>query len=340
MTNKYQTLSALEYISRFPVAKEPVVINWNKAHNTPLLRIYVLKHVFLYPSGIVTGKDKTAIKDSIIRDAHINMLLDQMADENKESDYIELDGEFVSLLGPWSNGFWHWMMEFLDKVIMAEAAGFTGQYIVLQGQSKFILNSLEMLGVKQERILSYDINKTVLITRLFVPERVVASCDEKYLFLLNRLRTKLLNGISIQNNNLKRIYISRKNAKNGRRIVNETELLEILKEYNFEAVIMEQKSLKDQIELMANSDWLIGGSGAGIVHCLFMPESSYLIELFSPDYINPCMLSAVKLLKHNYFTITSPHIGDYKFGSDIDAPIELIRLTLESRLKSKASTPI
>lgn len=121
---------------------------------------------------------------------------------------------------------------------------------------------------------------------------------------------------------------------NGRKIVNETELLELLEEYNFETVIMEHKSLKDQIELMANSDWLIGGSGAGIFHCLFMPESSFIIELFSPYYINPCMLSAVELLRHNYFPITSPHNGEYKFGSDIQAPINLIGLTLRNQLQN------
>ena len=334
MTNKYKKLSAFEYINRFPLAGKAVETKCNATHNAPLLHVYALDDMFLYPSGMVIGKDRIAIKDSIIRDAHINMLLDQMANENEETDYIKLDGEFVSLLGPWSNGFWHWMMEFLHKAIMAEATGFTGQYIVLQEQSAFVFSSLEMLGIKQERILFYDINKTVLITRLFVPERVAVGCDAKYLFLLNRLRTKLLNGISIQNNNLKRIYISRKNAKNGRKIVNETGLLQLLEKYNFEAVFMEQKSLKEQIELMANADWLIGGNGAGIFHCLFMPESSFIIELFSPNYINPCMLSAVELIRHKYFPITSPHIGEYKFGSDIQAPINLIGLTLRNQLQN------
>lgn len=184
----------------------------------------------------------------------------------------------------------------------------------------------------------YDINKSVLVERLFVPERVRTGYDEKFLFLLNQVRTNLLDGIPVQNTNRKRVYISRKHATNGRRIVNEAELIQLLEQYNFETVIMEHKSLKDQIELMANAGWLIGANGAGIVHCLFMPEASFIIELFSPNYIHPCMDSAIQLCNHQYFMMPSYNDRDYKYGEDIYAYLDLIRLTLRSQLRNKMNT--
>ena len=95
---------------------------------------------------------------------------------------------------------------------------------------------------------------------------------------------------------------------------------------------MERMSLEEQIRMMAGADWLIGANGAGMFHSLMMPEASSIMELFAPTYVNPCMTSAIELLKHNYYMITSPHIGDYEHGMDIHAPLNLIRVTLRNAL--------
>jgi capsular polysaccharide biosynthesis protein len=144
------------------------------------------------------------------------------------------------------------------------------------------------------------------------------------------LREKILKNIAVSNASNKRVYISRKNARNGRRVVNASQLEDLLENYGFEAYEFDNMPLKEQISIMANANWLVGPHGAGFVHTLFMPRNSNVIEVFSPNYINPCMVDAVELLEHNYHMIVSRNDGDYRYRNDMVAPIELIRVTIEN----------
>ena len=131
-------------------------------------------------------------------------------------------------------------------------------------------------------------NKSVRLSRLLIPPRIYSgTCDygpgEGYLFLINLLREKMLKNIGRSGDANSRVYIARKNARNGRNIVNESQLAKLLGDYGFEAYEFENMQLKDQIAVTANANWLIGPHGAGFVHTLFMPRNSNVIELFSPN---------------------------------------------------------
>jgi hypothetical protein len=336
------SLYAMEYLNSVPAAGEMFEIKAIETRDEPLLSVYVLNNVYLFPDGLVISKRGIAIKDCMIRDTHIKKCLehvnrDNLIDKlslisnNKKKEMRSGNG-YVSLLGPWCTSFWHWMMEFTPKVIMAEALGFAGKYIVSPSGPDFIAESLSLLNISRERVVAYNVKEHFLLEKLVLPQRVEVNHGLRFLYLLNLLRKILLKGIVASDSSPKRIYISRKCANNGRHVVNESSLLKLLYEFGFQDFSMEGKPLKEQIQLMANANWLVSGSGAGLFHCLVMPESSFIIELFSPSYIHPCMLSAIELLKHNYFMITSYNDYDYEFGDDIHAYTDLIRVTIQNQL--------
>jgi hypothetical protein len=246
-------------------------------------------------------------------------------------------GSYLALHGFRSNNFWHWMMEFLVKAVLALEAGFTGIFIIPPNPSSlgFITDSLKMIGVSPTRIVAYD-GRPWLVEELVVPQYINGH-HEISLFpgLMGMLREKLLTSATAHGSAHRRIYLTRAKAVNARRVVNETELWGALAHFGFEQVVMEDLPLREQILLSASADCLVGPHGAGIVHCLFMPPGSLVIELISSQYFNPCMLPVIGHLRHRYFMVPSPPIpGRTDTGGDINAYVPMVELTLQRELEA------
>lgn len=58
---------------------------------------------------------------------------------------------------------------------------------------------------------------------------------------------------------------------------------------------------KEQLEVTANTDILIGMHGAGLTHCLFLPDYAVLFELFNCDDEN-CYADLSRLRGVEYMT--------------------------------------
>ena len=75
-----------------------------------------------------------------------------------------------------------------------------------------------------------------------------------------------------------------------RKIKNEKEILAALvdafEEDKVEKLVLESMKMKNQIELISQTDILIGMHGAGLTHILFLPDTSGVIELM-PKYVSP-----------------------------------------------------
>lgn len=83
----------------------------------------------------------------------------------------------------------------------------------------------------------------------------------------------------------RRIYISREKA-NSRRIVNESEVLNILEKYGFEKVFLESLSITEQMQLFVSSEYVIAPHGAGLTNLVFCPQGTKVLEIFSPNYVS------------------------------------------------------
>jgi len=250
---------------------------------------------------------------------------------SKANENSQKKGKYLMLNGLWCLQFWHWMMEKIINAIIAMDAGFDGYYII--PDIPFARESLELLGIETDKIISYD-GKTWLLETLYIPQPITGGQElKKFPVLIQKMRDKFLQAAVSNNNTFERIYIARpQNAV--RKVVNEPELMEILGKYQFQRIIMEQLPLKEQIRIVSAAKCIIGPHGAGMVHCLFMQPGSLVLELFSPTYINPCMLPVIEHLKHRYYMIPSAKNKDYLYGDDIEANIPVIEVTLKRELKT------
>lgn len=76
----------------------------------------------------------------------------------------------------------------------------------------------------------------------------------------------------------------------GRRIYNEEQLVNYIRRKNSNSMVtgvqIDLFSMRQQLQLIANTDILIGMHGAGLTHAVFLPKRSALIELV-PNYWSP-----------------------------------------------------
>ena len=103
-------------------------------------------------------------------------------------------------------------------------------------------------------------------------------------------------------NNNKRIYISRRLAKKGRKIINETEVESVLKSYGFKTYVLEKMSLREQIILFAQAKIVIAPHGAGLTNLIFSQPKTTILEIFEPStFSSLCYYSLSSSMNHNYW---------------------------------------
>lgn len=76
----------------------------------------------------------------------------------------------------------------------------------------------------------------------------------------------------------RKIYIQRK-APFGRTFSNDADLQPLLERFGYEAVILENLSVKDQVRVVSEAEYVIGGHGAGLSFVVFCHPGTKLIEI-------------------------------------------------------------
>jgi len=100
-----------------------------------------------------------------------------------------------------------------------------------------------------------------------------------------------------------RIYISRVGAK-YRQVLNEKEVIDFLQPFDFQVVLLEKMSVKEQAALFAAAKIIVAPHGAGLTNLVFCTEGTKIVEFFSPRYLRTdyWMVSQELGLEHYYLT--------------------------------------
>lgn len=220
----------------------------------------------------------------------------------------------------WSTGYFHWLTDAIPRLIISEKI-IDKHLVLLPREYKkihFIKQSLDMLDIEVD---FFDSKKRLHIKELLIPSHTApsGSYNKK---VINDVR----NRFSSKNEIIpyKKIYISRQKAKK-RKIVNESELISLLKSYNFEIHFFEDYNFYDQVKLMQQTTHLIGLHGAGLTNMLFMNKKSKILELRNNgDSHNNCYFSLASDLEHEYYYTLNE--GNSKDTNAVDINVNLEKL--------------
>ncbi|WP_369335025.1 DUF563 domain-containing protein [Halorubrum sp. F4] len=163
-----------------------------------------------------------------------------------ETNSLESLSIATPLLMLWNN-YYHWSMECLPRLAGVERyrqeTGNEPSIIIPEDPSSWMLESLRLLGIKEDQLHELETHCTV--DRLVVPTHpgpTLAECQ----WLRDRMYQSAKESSTIDESMDHRIYVSRQSATR-RRATNEDEVVEMLRSYGFERYALEELSVADQV---------------------------------------------------------------------------------------------
>ena len=118
-------------------------------------------------------------------------------------------------------------------------------------------------------------------------------------------------------------------------MINEWAVIDCLKLYNFQVIILENLSVEEQIAHFAATEVIVAPHGAGLSNLVYCHSGTKVIECFAPEYINPCYWGLCEQMGLPYFYLIGKgnSLPDgqepYRVGDNITVDIDKLRLTLE-----------
>ncbi len=199
-----------------------------------------------------------------------------------------LDGTVALLSGLAGHVYYHWMFDILPRLELIKRSGIELEsidwFIVNNFDRPFQKETLNFLGIPTAKILASDRHSHIQATELIVPS-FPGYLDWVPDGTIKFLRQTFLSKVSLARVNYsKRIYISRARAK-SRHVINESEVLDLIKKYGFQTVFLEEMSVLEQVAVFANAEVIIAPHGSGLTNIVFCSPHTKIIELFSPHYV-------------------------------------------------------
>ncbi|WP_424100576.1 glycosyltransferase family 61 protein [Moorena producens] len=291
-------------------------------------RCSISRALVVNPTGLVITSDLEIIRQSLDgQKIDINLQAGQI--KNKFNDSKILSGTYVSLLSYWSHtlNFAHWLMDCLPKLALIESLDNSAKnnlkFIIPDGSPPYIVDSLKLLGIQENQTIqiqeeSITVEQLILCRAADKPGRPK---KRHFLAIRNKLVSSVIDEESICLAS-RRIYISR--SQSSRKIVNEDDILQILKKYNFEVIHCERMSLAEQISLFSEAEVVLGPHGAGIYNQVFCPSGTTIIEIYNKDYWHHSSRIISSFMGHTHWHIFGENVSkDWQTWVD---PLKLEKL--------------
>lgn len=255
-----------------------------------------------------------------------NNICDNYSKDNPQIEHA------ISLAGPWCSSYYHWFAEYLPRLAAVESykqiVGTDPKIIYPPDPPEYILNSLSLIGYKPDELIEWH-GQQCRVSRLAVPSvrRMPWVNDPQYSPNLYSkkgwqwVRQAITSEVQEAKNSPDKIYISREDATE-RRVYNDSEIAEVLSQYNFQSVILSNLTLKDQVSLFKGASFIIAPHGAGLTNMLWSTDLK-VVELFGSKTVT-CYFQMANNLQHDYGLVNGKQIKN-----DIHIPPEILRETIE-----------
>ena len=178
--------------------------------------------------------------------------------------------------------YFHWMLDLIPRIDVAEKAGHAladFDHILINPLSfQAQYETLKLLNIQFEKLVFVNEQDHYECEQLLVPSLIFHNPSAlKYL-----RRTFMYTCLNFPK---ERIYITRKNPT-WRKILNETQMLELLNKYGFRTVEPEHLSFVEQVALFNSAQVIVSVHGAGLTNLVFGNPGSILIELIADWHKN------------------------------------------------------
>lgn len=200
----------------------------------------------------------------------------------------DVDGTVVALASRGgSHNYFHFLLDVLPRFGVFEDTmpGRRADALYVPAGTAYQRTFLELAGLDGYRIIPAANDRAVRADHLVVPSlpnRMEVAPTATVTWLRSRLPPKHLD------DKPRRIYVTRGDRPNTRRLVREAELLALLEPRGFVSVNPGQLSAQEQIDVFAAAEVVVAPHGAALTNLLFVSPGTRVLELFASNYVNSC----------------------------------------------------
>lgn len=228
-----------------------------------------------------------------------------------------IHGLSISLLSLWGNNYYHWLFDCLPRWMSIHCSGLIAQtddpqILMTDLYSSFHAETLQLLGLGGYRKSTLKRIDFVKCDQLIVaphpnPDFSMLTGDPLEgqgvsRYTVDFLRESFLGFIPVSQIRSRRFYF-RREGQARRSIANETDLLHLLLERNFEIIDPASLSFIQQVELANHADWIVAVHGASLANTVFVSPGCHIIELFDPDFQPGIYKSLCHLVDATYHSV-------------------------------------
>lgn len=269
----------------------------------PKVSIYSVSGATIYPGGqVVTADDKLFVYEEAAHPLKRNFIAglhDKLSGlHGSNSVYctfrygrVRRFKEAALIHSRCPTNYFHWMIEYLPKVkTLVELGKVNVPILVPKGIASQQLEAVRYIAKEAGMELVYvDNDAKIIVDNLVIPSPVTFHPDDpeepfwkgaglrtEYVhYLRNSLMTAM--DISPSSSPMRRILLGRKGS--FRNILNMDEVYEVARQEGFEIVYPENKSLKEQGEILSSARVVVSPCGSALANILFMSPGSTVISL-------------------------------------------------------------
>lgn len=197
-----------------------------------------------------------------------------------------------------TNNYYHWVLEVLPRLGILMKSGLNWDRIFVSTPNSYQKDSIAMAGISSALLLDPVVQPHVEADCLLVPSRELNGKPSPS--AVRFLRGLFVGGKSGTKNRY--IYISRQKSSR-RRVLNNLEVESLLNLMGFQTVYCENLSFAAQVDLFSDASVIVAPHGAGLTNIAFCAPGAYIVEFFSPDYVNLCYWALSHACGHYYWCL-------------------------------------
>lgn len=283
--------------------------------------------------AVISGDDKMI--DPLSYQFKVNGWGHHVFSQTRLGEVFHIGGKALCLASMKGEMFFHWILEVLPRMGSLDRAGMNladmDHIIVNSAKSRFMRDTLEMVGVPLEKLVDMQEHPHIKADQLIVPS-MPAGTGNYTPWVLDWLKERLSPAMaSLDSSVSPYVFVSRAKAK-FRNVTNEPEVRDYLERMGFQSWELETMSYPEQMALFDQAKVIVAPHGAGLTHLFYSKPGTKVIEFYDPMYVNACFYSLANAVDLDYYYFLGEGKG-MKEGVNLELNEGNITVSLEKLRK-------
>jgi hypothetical protein len=230
-------------------------------------------------------------------------------------------GTFYSLVGLGVSNYTHFKHGLIMKwASLRELLPADTQFIVPANLASFQQAEIDLMGLDSSRLVPFPANETWELETLYVavPIRKSPNDTPEHYEAYQRAVAKR-HGVWL-GSPTRRLFLTRRHDSHSR-VVNEAEVISALSAHGFETVAPARLTLREQIELFAQAEVIVG-PGSGLTNMVYASPETKILEFFQRSVGHHAFWAMANALGLDYYLLPCDEVANPgRADVDLHVPI-------------------